>query len=72
MLFATTWMNIKLIIISEVIQRKTNIIWFCLHVESKKRYKWTYLHNRNRSTAMGSRIMVTKVEREEDKLGACD
>ena len=26
----------------------TNIMWFCLHVESKKWYKWTYVQNRNK------------------------
>ena len=29
-------------------QRESNIIWYCLHVESTKWYKWTYLQNRNR------------------------
>ena len=34
--FATTWMDLKIIITSEVSQRKTNTIWYCLYVESKK------------------------------------
>ena len=32
----------------EVSQRKTNIIWYQLYVESKKWYKWTYIQNKNR------------------------
>ena len=39
MLFAATGMNLEIIILSEVIlssQRKTNIIWYHLHVEPKK------------------------------------
>ena len=36
MSFVTTWMNLEGIILSEISQRKTNIEWFCLHVESKK------------------------------------
>ena len=46
-LFATTWMSIKLIILSEVIQRKTNIIWLRLLVDSKKKDTifYTYLQN---------------------------
>ena len=34
--FAATWMDLEVIILSEVSQRKTNIIWYHLHVESKK------------------------------------
>ena len=34
--FAATWMDLKIIILSEVSQRKTNIIWYRLNVESKK------------------------------------
>ena len=41
---------------------KTNIIWYPLNVESK-RYKWTYLKNRNRLTDFGSELMVTKGEK---------
>ena len=34
--FVATWMDLKMIITSEVSQRKTNTIWYCLYVESKK------------------------------------
>ena len=34
--FAATWIGVEIIILSEVIQRKTNIIWYHLYVESKK------------------------------------
>ena len=34
--FATTWMDLKIILTSEVSQRKTNTVWDCLYVESKK------------------------------------
>ena len=36
--FATTWMDPEIVILSEVSQRKTNIIGYRLYVESKK--KW--------------------------------
>ena len=36
MLFAATWMDLEIIILSEISQRKTNIIWYRLHVKSKK------------------------------------
>ena len=36
--FAATWMDLEIIILNEVsqTQRKTNIIWYHLYVESKK------------------------------------
>ena len=34
--FAATWMDLDIVILSEVSQRRTNIVWYCLYVESKK------------------------------------
>ena len=33
--FSATWGDPEIIILSEVTQGKTNIIWCCLYVESK-------------------------------------
>ena len=33
--FATTQMDLEIIILSEVSQRKTNVVWYQLYVESK-------------------------------------
>ena len=63
--FAATWINLEIIILSDM-SEKINIkslicgIW-------KKRYKWTYLKNRNRPTDIGNKLMVRKMGR--DKLG---
>ena len=35
--FAATWMDLEIIILSEVSQTKTNIIGYRLYVESKKK-----------------------------------
>ena len=58
--FAITWMDLHLIMLSEVRQRKTNTIWYHLYVESKIWYKWTYPQNRNRLMGIENRLMVAK------------
>ena len=62
--FAEAWMDLEILRVSEVSQTKTNI-WYCLHVESKIWYKWTYLQNRNRLTDM-------KSKEKGDELGLAD
>ena len=63
-------MDLEDIILNEVWHRKTNIIWYCLYVGYKKRYKWTYSQNRETLTDIENKLMVTKEEKEERyKLG---
>ena len=59
--FAITWMDLHLIMLSEVRQRKTNI-WYHLYMTSKIKYKWTYLWNR--LTDIENKLIVTKGESE--------
>ena len=47
--FAATWMDLEIIIISEVSQTEKDKYHMILLI-FKKRYKWTYLQNRNRPT----------------------
>ena len=56
----------------EFSQRKTNIVWYHLYVESKIWYTWTYLQNINRFTDTENQHMVTKVGWEWDKLEVWD
>ena len=59
--FAATGMDLEIIILSEVSQtEKTNIMWYCLYVESKIWHRWTYLQNRNRLTDIENKLMVTE------------
>ena len=63
--FIATGMDPKIVILSEVSQRKTSIIWYHLFEESKKFYKWTYLENGNRFTDIENKLMVTKEDEGE-------
>ena len=36
--FAAMWMDLEIIILSEISQKETNFIWYCLCTESKKIY----------------------------------
>ena len=64
MSFAATWMDLEIIILSEVSQKekdKYHMISLICGIW-KKRYKWTYLQNRNRPKDTGNKLMVTKGE----------
>ena len=60
--FAATWMDLEIIILSELGQTKTNILWYQLYVESKKMMQ-IKLPNRKRLTDIQNKLMVTKGER---------
>ena len=53
--FAATWMDLEIITLNEVSQRKTNTKWYHLYVESKIWHKWTYLWSGNRLIDLESR-----------------
>ena len=55
-------MDLEVNILRGVNQTKTSIIWYHLYAESKKKkkYKWTYLQNRNRFIDLENKFMVTQ------------
>ena len=63
MLFTATWMDLEIIILSEVSQKeKDRYHIYHLHVESEIWHKWTYWQNRNRLIDLANKFMVTKGE----------
>ena len=66
-------MDLEIIILSEVTQKETSIVWYHLYVESKICHKWTYLRNRNRFTDIENRLVVATVgEGWIGRLGLAD
>ena len=60
-------MHLEVVILSEVSQRKTNIIYH-LYVESKIWHNWNYLQNKNKSTDTEHKLMIAKGERWEEQI----
>ena len=60
--FAATWMDLEIIIVSEVSQRKANIISYHLYVESKKKWYNEVIYKTERLTDFENKLMVTKGE----------
>ena len=61
LLFATTWMDLEGIMLSEISQRKTNTLWYHLCMESKKtKQKNTLMDTENKQV----------VAREEEGEGS--
>ena len=68
--FAATWMELEGIMLSEIRQRKTNIVWYHLHVESKKYNKSvnkTNKQTKSRLTDIENKLVVTSGERERGR-----
>ena len=60
-LAAATWMQLEIIILSEVSQKETNTTLCRLNVESKIWHKWIYRQNRKRLTDIEIRLVVNTV-----------
>ena len=65
MKFATIWIDLKGIMLSELCQKKTNIVWCHLSVESKKHNNISdYNKKINGLTDKGKKPVVTSGDRE--------
>ena len=74
--FAATWLDLEIILLTEIRKIKTNIIWSHLYVESNIWHKQTYLQNRNRPTDIENRLVIARAGGEgrwgRDELGIWD
>ena len=65
--YAATWMDLAIIILSEVShnERQTSYDITCKQNQKKKKkgYRWTYLQKRNKLTDFENKLMVTKEDR---------
>ena len=63
--FAANWMDLEIIILSEVKSAKTNIIEYL--IQPRKRCEWTYLQDRKKLTDLGNEFMVIRGGNKEDE-----
>ena len=57
---AATWMDLEIVILSQVSQRKTDIVWYHLYMQSKKN---ELIYKTNRLTNIENKLMVIKQDR---------
>ena len=66
--FAAIWMDLVIIILSEVSQKEKekwyDMIWYHLYIEFKIWHKKAYLWNKDRLTDIDNQLVVTKGEGE--------
>ena len=55
-------MDLENTIFSEISQTKTNTVWYHLYGESKYKWLYQYMQNRNRLKGIENKFMVTKGE----------
>ena len=62
--FSAIWIELDILMLSEKRKKKTNFIWYQLHVESKIWHKWTYLWNKqtHRHRLVADKLGVMQVE----------
>ena len=72
MSFAATWMDVEIIILSEISQRQISYDFAYMWNLKKKWHKWTYLQSRTRLTDIGNKYDYQRVNRVRDKLEAWD
>ena len=73
--FAVTWLNLETVTLSEASQAEKDkhhkTLLTCGILKNKKRYKRTYLQNRNGDTDVENKLMITRgqVGTEGGKVG---
>ena len=72
--FAATWMDLEIIILREVSQTKTNIIWYHLYRESKKMIQMNLFTKQKQTHRLWKQVYCYQRGEagERDKLGGLD
>ena len=70
--FAAIWMDLEIVIRSEVSQTQNDKYMIAYIWHLKKEYKWSYLQNRNRVTDVESKLRLPGCKWGRDKLGDWD
>ena len=65
-------MNLEIVILSEVRQRKTNTMWYCLYVESKKKMAQMNLFTKQSQRCRKQTWLPREKGEGRDKLGVGD
>ena len=73
MLFAATRMDLEIIILNEVCQTKTNMMWYHLYVESKKMIQINLFRKQKQTQRLRKQTYSYQREKVEGKykLGGC-
>ena len=67
--FAATWMDLESIILSEVSQRRRNIVWLPSYVESKKMIQTNLLIEQKQTHDLENELMVARAEAKDGEKG---
>ena len=67
--FAATWMDLESIILSEVSQRRRNIVWLPSYVESKKMIQTNLLIEQKQTHVLENELMGAGAEAKDGEKG---
>ena len=62
-------MDLEMITLSEISQRKVNIIWYCLYVESKKKETNEFIYKIEMHSHIENKHMATKGDSDREGEG---
>ena len=67
---AAAWMDLEIVILSKISQRKTNIIWYHIHVEPKENDTMNWYTKLRQTHGHRKQFMIAKGESVEGSTGS--